>query len=438
MIRPKFIFSALSGLVLVVALTFLAPVVVEKVIAQTGTKALSGYAWSSNIGWIQMQTGQSPVVVNSDGNFTGFGWSSNVGWLQFDRPGPYPAAPSHSVKIDFTQNPYKMSGWGRFLANGGGWDGWVNFDGVTYNPSTKKFAGYAWGADVVGWVDMSTVLADLGDTPCDPDTDPDCCPGGANCNPPCDPDTDPDCCPGGSNCDPGPTKETLKVEVVGSGTVTGSSINCTTDNKGDCTAEVTKGSSITLSAVANGPATITWSESNCVTGSSCPVLMNTNKTVIVTFSAIVTEEPIPFDIETNSCNSTLSGGSVCRLIIDCSTSGLDRCTTNDYYSKTAIKIKNNMIPAGALDLQMQGGKPSYMSFVFCTSPTDQNTCRPPGPVSGSTDQFIYLRALLNPRQINTQVTFNTNLYSSSGRTKLAPIQVRYNDPVTGEGSKSAQ
>jgi len=430
MIRPKFIFSALSGLVLVTVLTFLAPVVVEKVIAETGTKALSGYAWSSNIGWIQMDTGQNPVVVNSDGNFTGFGWSSNVGWLQFNPTGPYPAAPSHSVKIDFTQNPYKMSGWGRFLANGGGWDGWVNFDGVTYNPSTKKFAGYAWGADVVGWVDMSTVLADLGDTPCDPDTDPDCCPGGANCNPPCDPDTDPDCCPGGSNCDPGPTKETLRVEVVGSGTVTGSSINCTTDNKGDCTAEVTKGSSITLSAVANGPATITWSESNCVTGSSCSVLMDKNKTVKVTFSAIVTEEPVPFEVDEETCNGLLGGA--CRLIIDCSITGGDNCKVTPYHSRTAIKITNNMVTLeGGLNLRVVGGKPGYLEFEFCTDKLDQSTCGAP-TLTGTTNNPIYLRVIVNPRQSGTQTNFTVNLFSDSGKDTTVPIKVRYDDPIISE------
>ncbi|MCE9628918.1 MAG: hypothetical protein K8Q91_02895 [Candidatus Vogelbacteria bacterium] len=433
MIRPKFIFSALSGLVLVTVLTFLAPVIVEKVIAQTGTKALSGYAWSSNIGWIQMQTGQSPVVVNSDGSFTGYGWSSNVGWLQFNPTGSYPAAPNHAVKIDFTQNPYKMSGWGRFLANGGGWDGWVNFDGVTYNPSTKKFAGYAWGADVVGWVDMSTVLADLGDTPCDPDTDPDCCPGGANCNPPCDPDTDPDCCPGGSNCDPDPTTKTLTVKVVGSGTVTGNSISCSTGNLGDCTAEVNKGNSITLSAEADGLATITWSESSCSVGSTCPVLMNESKTVTVTFSGTVTEEPDPFDIDINTCNGTLAGD--CRLIVDCS--GYDKCTGNLYYSLTSIRINNNMIDTEeGLTLSVLGGKPPYISFVFCKDKVSEASCSSSIPAGDKTSPW-YFRALLSSFPVGG-TNFTIRLSSQSGADKVVPIKVKYDNPAIVEGNKAAQ
>ena len=51
-----------------------------------------------------------------------------------------------------------------------GWDGWIELSGanhatgdttgnggVTLNTSTNQFSGYAWGSDVVGWVDMSGV-----------------------------------------------------------------------------------------------------------------------------------------------------------------------------------------------------------------------------------------------------------------------------------------
>lgn len=432
MIRPKFIVSALSGLALVIAVTFLASVVVEKVVAQTGSKAVSGYAWSSNIGWIQMETGQSsPVVVNSDGSFSGYGWSSNVGWLNFNPTGPYPAAPNHGVKIDLTTNT--MSGWGRFLANGGGWDGWVNFDGVTYDPAGKKFAGYAWGADVVGWVDMSHVLADLTtNTPCDPATDPNCCPGGANCTPPCNPATDPNCCPGGANCNPTPTKFTLNIKVIGAGVVNGGPINSCRDIGGSgCISQITSGDSVSLTATADDQsATIAWSgdTSPSCSNSACLITMDKDRNITVNFSP-VSNEPNPFDIDTTTCNGILGGA--CRLIIDCSTSGADNCKVTPYYSRTAIKINNYMTTEnGGLDLSVVGGTPPYLSFVICTDKINTSSCST--SLSGSTDSPVYLRAILNPRQSGTQTNFTVNLTSTSGKGNTVPIKVRYNDPVIGE------
>ncbi|MBU3669065.1 MAG: hypothetical protein FGM57_03845, partial [Candidatus Taylorbacteria bacterium] len=47
--------------------------------------------------------------------------------------------------------------------NRGGWDGWISLQGVTLsgsvsgNPPAQKFTGYAWGSDVVGWVEFDKV-----------------------------------------------------------------------------------------------------------------------------------------------------------------------------------------------------------------------------------------------------------------------------------------
>lgn len=57
-----------------------------------------------------------------------------------------------------------FSGWLKALAGGtaesGGWDGWISLSGASpaYGPTLTggAYTGYAWGSDVVGWVDFST------------------------------------------------------------------------------------------------------------------------------------------------------------------------------------------------------------------------------------------------------------------------------------------
>ncbi len=90
-------------------------------------------------------------------NLTGYAWSSNIGWLHFNPSGPYPASPAYSAQLNTATN--ELSGWARFLSNGGGWDGWVKLRspgyGVSYNSSTCRLEGFAWGGDVVGWISFN-------------------------------------------------------------------------------------------------------------------------------------------------------------------------------------------------------------------------------------------------------------------------------------------
>lgn len=155
-----------------------------------------GFAWSSTIGWISMSStncdadndgfsngspaGCPPVgaaVVNygvnidkDTGNFSGFGWSSNIGWIDFN--------PASTPPGETSPNPARLAGntvtgWAKAVAGetvgSGGWDGWIEMSG-TYDDGAGKtgsygvtkdaagdFGGYAWGSDVVGWVDFSGV-----------------------------------------------------------------------------------------------------------------------------------------------------------------------------------------------------------------------------------------------------------------------------------------
>lgn len=118
--------------------------------------------------------------VNVDsltGAFSGYAWSENIGWIKFDPAGPYPGAPSSSATLNLSTN--EVSGWARACAgavnpdctggtnpDSGGWDGWIKMRGtvpnygVSLNPGTKEFSGFAWGSDVIGWISFN--CADLG------------------------------------------------------------------------------------------------------------------------------------------------------------------------------------------------------------------------------------------------------------------------------------
>ncbi len=130
--------------------------------------SLIGYAWSSNIGWIKfnptigsgddaLPSGQSggPVSLetNASGNITGnvIGWARACSVFQSGCAG--------SLRSDSER---------------GGWDGWISLNcsntgpcatsnyKVTYDSSSGKLSSYAWGADVIGWIDFCPNASDPG------------------------------------------------------------------------------------------------------------------------------------------------------------------------------------------------------------------------------------------------------------------------------------
>lgn len=108
------------------------------------------------------------VNVDSAGHISGNAWSEHMGWISFDItggcPGTAPCAPTINLATGL------FSGWARALAGGtpqsGGWDGWIALAnngtggpayGVTVNTTTGDVSGYAWGGDVLGWINFSGV-----------------------------------------------------------------------------------------------------------------------------------------------------------------------------------------------------------------------------------------------------------------------------------------
>jgi len=140
--------------------------------AESHLKELSGYAWSSNVGWISMNcrnnsscsSAEYKVIFNeTTRNLSGYAWSSNVGWLQFGGLSGFPSGAGRTVSENsYIDEDGNLKGWARFIGydrNESGtpfWDGWVSLsDGTgTYGPREKdnEISGYSWGSNVVGWI----------------------------------------------------------------------------------------------------------------------------------------------------------------------------------------------------------------------------------------------------------------------------------------------
>lgn len=127
---------------------------------------LKGWAWSDNIGWISFSCANTNscrsvdyrVMVAENGDMSGYAWSENIGWVSFNQ-NDLGSCPSGTCKAKLNGN--NLNGWAKAIsADYFGWDGFIDLGqsnisyGVTYNSGTKKFNGYAWGSDVVGWTNF--------------------------------------------------------------------------------------------------------------------------------------------------------------------------------------------------------------------------------------------------------------------------------------------
>jgi len=182
----------------------------EVFIAQAGTSDnVYGFAWSENIGWISFNSTDcdtdsngfidtdamvlgcggdnttdtafnygvdiEKVDVGTRGNFSGYAWSSNVGWISFEEgnvPGsdysfnancPGTCDSAHNCTACYSWINQKVYGWAKILALGD--DGWVKFrdaswaDGVTIDSADSEFSGWAWNEDGngtgIGWISFN-------------------------------------------------------------------------------------------------------------------------------------------------------------------------------------------------------------------------------------------------------------------------------------------
>lgn len=140
---------------------------------------VSGWVWSENIGWISLggdsygvKVDTSNISTGGQGALSGYVWSEYIGWISFNRAdtGNPPGAPfqiglgnASIAQVDWSTG--KINGWAKALVARDGWDGWIKFSkdisdpGFEYstlvNKTTGAITGWAWGSDVVGWIDMT-------------------------------------------------------------------------------------------------------------------------------------------------------------------------------------------------------------------------------------------------------------------------------------------
>ena len=154
-----------------------------------------GWAWSENIGWINFSCKDCDVndngyidagacggddsttdsinygvdIINqgSIGVFSGYAWSSNVGWISFNET-DLSSCPGGACQawLDFGTN--KISGWAKVLSDGS----WIslrdqedppNEYGISWNQSSQEVEGWAWSDTAVGWISFNHLNCDSND-----------------------------------------------------------------------------------------------------------------------------------------------------------------------------------------------------------------------------------------------------------------------------------
>lgn len=133
---------------------------------------LNGWAWSETFGWISFNSanpgaggGPYAVSVNSSGDWSGWAWSENLGWISFNASDVSPCGAAGHLN---TANG-AVTGFARAVVYPGN-EGCIELSGplhtspvqdgsggITYDPTSGNFMGYAWGGDTVkktgpGWI----------------------------------------------------------------------------------------------------------------------------------------------------------------------------------------------------------------------------------------------------------------------------------------------
>ncbi len=172
-------------------------------VAYAATSNLSGYGWAGQkdaagntvgVGWVDF-TGVTMGDSASSGILSGKAWSPNIGLITFNSTEltGCPTAPCKAAADWVNLNAdgsINVKGWARacsMYASGcsgvladnayrGTWDGWIalsnpsgtNWSGtnsVRFNPTTGDFSGFAWGDQVVGWLDFTGVKVTVPEVP---------------------------------------------------------------------------------------------------------------------------------------------------------------------------------------------------------------------------------------------------------------------------------
>jgi len=88
-------------------------------------------------------------VSESGGPFSGYAWSSNVGWIDFAPVGPYPGTPNNAATYNAATGA--VTGWTKIVNLGD--DGWLQLSGTWTNGVSIQnltFTGWAWNGTAAG------------------------------------------------------------------------------------------------------------------------------------------------------------------------------------------------------------------------------------------------------------------------------------------------
>ncbi len=171
----------------IILFVLFSPIFTEEV--KAAEQNMSGWAWSSTIGWISFNNTTSGAATNygvhirTDGILDGWAWSENIGWIQFSSALVGPQAPTYSARVDRDGTlsncggvSGRICGWARACAGTvgedcisttrtDGWNGWILLGPIVTSPENgvrlvqegtdSVVRGYAWGGEVVGWVSFN-------------------------------------------------------------------------------------------------------------------------------------------------------------------------------------------------------------------------------------------------------------------------------------------
>src|SRR3989338_2648021 len=114
---------------------------------------------------IEAQSGSASI--------TGYAWSSNAGWITFNKD-DLSGCPETPCQAKVNAGTGALSGWARACGafadksvcsgaletGSGGWDGWIHLAGSAYGVTRGDdcaWGGYAWGSDNFGWIHFKGV-----------------------------------------------------------------------------------------------------------------------------------------------------------------------------------------------------------------------------------------------------------------------------------------
>jgi hypothetical protein len=181
---PRVIF--LSALLLVAGSMFFG----SALPARASSLPISGYAWSSNMGYIHFNGSNYGVFEDSSsGTLSGYAWSPYMGWVDFNQA-DLSNCPSGTCSAQVNTSTGALSGWA--LAGINSWS-WIHLagtgsDGSTYGVSSANgcWSGFAYGSPDIGYISFSGTAGDgstyqVGDPTCGAT-----CANGATDYPTCD------------------------------------------------------------------------------------------------------------------------------------------------------------------------------------------------------------------------------------------------------------